>query len=56
MISANGASFCQVAIISPVVRVKPCITGGIQKCTGASPTFNASAMVIRIVAAGWDRQ
>lgn len=52
MISANGASFCQVAIISPVERLRPCITGGIQKCTGASPTFRARAIVIRIVAAG----
>lgn len=56
MISAKGANFCQVAMISPVGRSSPCITGGIQKCVGASPIFSASAMVISVVAMGWLRQ
>ena len=50
--SANGANFCHVAIISPVVRSNPCITGGIHRCMGASPIFKASAMVISAVAIG----
>lgn len=56
MIRANGASFCQVAMISPVGRSSPCITGGIQKCKGARPTFSARAMVVSAVATGWDKQ
>lgn len=55
IISAKGANFCQVAIISPVGRSSPCITGGIQKCIGASPTFSARAMVINVIAMGWLR-
>lgn len=52
IINANGASFCQVAIISPVERFSPCITAGIQKCIGAKPIFSASAMVVRVIAIG----
>lgn len=52
IISANGASFCHVAIISPVVKSSPCITGGIQKCMGARPTFSARAIIARVVAVG----
>lgn len=55
MISANGASFCHVAMMSPVVRSSPCITGGIHRCIGARPTFRASAIVTSVVAAGWVR-
>ncbi len=32
------------------------MTGGIQKCIGARPTFNARAMVVSVVAIGWVRQ
>lgn len=53
--SANGASFCQVDIINPVVRSSPCNTSGIQKCRGARPTFKARASVASVVAAGWER-
>ena len=53
-ISAKGASFCQVDRIIPVVRSKPCRTSGSQKWVGASPTFNASAMVTTVVVSGWE--
>lgn len=43
-------------IISPVVRSKPCITGGIQKCMGAKPTFSASAIIVNVMAIGCVRQ
>lgn len=56
IIKAKGASFCQVAMISPVVRSSPCITGGIQKCIGARPTFSARAIVASMVAIGWVKQ
>lgn len=39
-----------MAIIRPVVRSSPCITGGIQKCIGASPTFSANAIVVSVTA------
>lgn len=52
MISANGAIFCHVAIISPVGRLRPCITDGIQKCTGARPIFSARAIVTSVAARG----
>lgn len=41
-----------MAIIKPVGRLRPCMTGGIQKCTGASPTLRARAIVISVVATG----
>ena len=44
-IKINGASFCQVDRISPVVRSSPWSTSGSQKCTGARPIFRARAMV-----------
>lgn len=46
VISAKGASFCQVDIISPVVRVNPWRTSGSQKCIGANPNLIARAIVI----------
>lgn len=55
VISANGASFCQVERIRPVDRSKPCITSGIQKCMGASPILSARATVNIMLAMGLDR-
>lgn len=46
VISAKGASFCQVDIISPVVSVNPWRTSGSQKCIGAKPNLIARAIVI----------
>lgn len=43
-------------MISPVVKSRPCMTGGIQKCIGAKPTFNASAIVASVMAIGCVRQ
>lgn len=48
-----GANFCQVAIIMAVFSVEPCNTSGSQKCTGASPSFIAIAMVRRTFAVGF---
>lgn len=55
MISANGASFCQVERIRPVSRSNPCRTSGIQKCTGASPILSARAAINIALAMGFDR-
>lgn len=55
MISANGASFCQVDKISPVSRSSPCSTSGSQKCIGARPIFNARAVIVIVEAMGWDK-
>lgn len=52
MSRANGASFCQVDKIKPVVRSRPCSTSGSQKCKGASPTFNASPIIAMVAAVG----
>lgn len=52
MINANGASFCQVERIKPVVRSSPCRTSGSQKCIGASPIFRAKAVVNIVLAMG----
>lgn len=52
IISANGASFCQVAKISPVGRSSPCMTWGIHMCIGARPIFSANAIVIAMVEMG----
>lgn len=53
--SANGASFCQVDIIRPVVKFNPWRTAGIQKCRGARPIFSARAIMIMVSAIGWVR-
>lgn len=50
----NGASFCQVERIRPVVRSRPCNTSGSQECSGASPSLRARAMIIRVEGRGWD--
>lgn len=55
IISANGASFCHVDKISPVVRSNPCRTSGIQKCIGASPIFSAKAIINIVLAMGFDK-
>jgi len=52
VMSAKGASFCQVERISPVVRSRPWRTSGSQKWVGASPTFSARAMVTAVVVSG----
>ena len=52
MISANGASFCHVDRISPVVRSSPCRTSGSQKWAGAKPILSARAMLISATAVG----
>lgn len=49
---ANGASFCQVDKISPVVRLSPCSTSGSHECIGAKPTFSAKAKIIMVVGNG----
>lgn len=49
----NGAIFCHVARMRPVVRLRPCITSGSQVWRGARPIFKASAMVIMVVGTGW---
>lgn len=49
---ANGASFCQVVIISAVFSEVPCRTSGNQKCRGARPSFIASA-IVSMMQAGW---
>lgn len=49
---ANGANFCQVDRISPVVRLSPCNTSGSQECMGARPTFSARARMIMVVGKG----
>lgn len=54
IIRANGASFCQVDKINPVRRSSPCKTSGIQKCIGASPILSAKAMMIIVLARGFD--
>ena len=51
---ANGASFCQVDRIRPVVRSRPCRTSGSQKWAGASPTFSARAIVTAVAGNGWE--
>lgn len=51
---ANGASFCQVERIIPVVKSKPCKTSGSHACMGASPIFSARAIVIMVRGRGWD--
>ena len=52
MSRANGASFCQVERIRPVVRSSPCSTSGSHEWTGASPIFRARAMVKRVMGTG----
>lgn len=52
---ASGASFCQVDKISPVKRSSPCKTSGIHRCIGASPILSAKAMIIIVVATGFDK-
>lgn len=39
-------------MIRPVVRSRPCSTSGSQKCMGARPTFSASPIIAKVVAAG----
>lgn len=51
---ANGASFCQVDRMRPVVRFRPCSTSGSQECKGARPSFRARAIVIIVTGRGWD--
>lgn len=51
---AKGASFCQVDMRRPVVKFNPCKTSGIHECRGASPIFNARAMVIIAFGKGCD--
>lgn len=53
-ISANGASFCHVERIRPVVRSRPWRTSGSQKWVGASPIFSARAIVTAVAGRGWD--
>lgn len=50
---ANGASFCHVERMSPVVRSKPCRTSGSHVCSGASPIFKAMAIMIIVDGTGW---
>lgn len=54
IISASGASFCQVERISPVVMVIPWSTSGSQRWRGASPTFSARAVMAIAEVRGWD--
>lgn len=54
IIRANGASFCHVDRINPVKRSNPCRTSGIQKCIGASPILSAKAVIIIVLAIGFD--
>lgn len=50
---ANGASFCHVDRMRPVVKSSPCRTSGSQACRGANPIFRARAMVIIVDGTGW---
>lgn len=50
----SGASFCQVERIRPVKRSNPCRTSGIQKCMGANPILSAKAVMIIVLAMGFD--
>lgn len=50
---ANGASFCHVERISPVIRSSPCRTSGSQACRGARPIFRARAVMAIEVIMGW---
>lgn len=50
---ANGASFCHVDKISPVVRSSPCKTSGSQAWTGARPILRARAIVRIVAGRGW---
>lgn len=52
VIRANGASFCHVERIKPVVRSRPWSTSGSQKWTGARPSLRARAMMTAVVARG----
>lgn len=52
-IRANGASFCHVDRIRPVVRSSPCRTSGNQAWTGARPILRASAIVRIVAGNGW---
>lgn len=54
IIRAKGASFCHVDKIRPVRRSSPCRTSGIQKCIGASPILSARAVMIIVLAIGFD--
>jgi len=49
---ANGANFCHVERIRPVVRSSPWRTSGSQEWRGASPIFKARAMVIIVTGRG----
>lgn len=49
---ANGASFCHVERMSPVVKFSPCRTSGSQKCMGTRPIFKAKASVISVAEVG----
>ena len=44
----RGAIFCQVAIINPCTKGRPCSTSGNQKWQGARPNLNASAALKHI--------
>lgn len=48
----NGASFCQVERIRPVVKLRPWRTSGSQAWKGASPIFRARARVARVTERG----
>lgn len=50
---AKGASFCQVAKMTPVFIVKPWRTSGCQEWRGASPILRAKARVTRVRGSGW---
>lgn len=48
----KGASFCHVAMISPVVKSKPWRTSGSQKWAGARPSLSARAIVVIVSGRG----
>lgn len=52
IIRENGASFCQVDKISPVVKSSPWRTSGIHRCIGASPILSARAIITIVLARG----
>lgn len=49
----NGASFCHVDKMSPVVKSSPWRMSGSQAWTGARPTFRARAIVRKAAGRGW---
>lgn len=50
---ANGASFCQVDKMRPVVRSSPCNTSGSQVWRGAMPILRERAKTMSVVGTGW---